>query len=635
MTAIEPVMTFDPAHGVVHASTRRPSHASFSALDGWLTCPGRWVANRLLPKPIEWGSPLVLGGIAHAALELACRTPENQSPDWGALTLAGIRLERDRVAARGWGDEPVPAGVPMPDGREAGDADWARAAADRLSGFALSDALGRPLEPVAMEQELHADVAGIPLTGSVDCRDAAGIVVDWKTGRVPARADGRRRHADQLRVYRMLLETAGVCEVRGARDVYVEHRAWADADISDAACTDTLSRLHPAWDGMLRATGDDGTGMFPLRPSGLCSWCPVARACPLARLIPAGARAAASSVGPDDPRVAVMGTHTAGVESFESRVSNGKEPALDLLAMIGGAPDAAAPGTDAGAAAAAPSKRWSPAAAAPVRRGPDPWVTPEGRATAAKWLGADAVGTDGSATEPEPKPATPADDDPWAKPVAPAPDDPWNPTKTESKPAEPEPEPAAPEAKPAKASDPFAGLMPGTAAPEPKPAAPEPKAPEPAPVKPTAGGPLRAVEGKPFEPSLTGTTLNVAGYGFGQLLMTHAHAAVLADGHDDWVAPIGMELLKVQWAAGRKAFGARVPDIPGLEKGAPDRAALLAWLDSTPSRDTERAVRALLDADPMLKAGESDTLDSRLDRIRAAGRGTYTALAAAITLIEA
>lgn len=321
-------MTFDPAAGVARASLPRPGRASFSMLDKWMSCPARWAAEKLMPKPRLWGSPLVLGGIVHAALELACATPDVVAPDWRALCAKGVGVEYGRWRMRGWGDEPIPSGVAMPDGSPAMQDDWVAAAALKLSGFVLTDALGRVLEPAALEQDLEADVDGIPLRGAVDYRDVDGTVVDWKTGGTPKYRDARRRHADQLRLYRLMLEADGVCEVRAARDVYVEHHAWAAADLSDAACTDTVSRFYHAWDGIVRATGADGSGVLPLRPSGLCAWCPVARACPLARIVPSGQRDVLSSVGPDDLRVGFAGTHTGGWNHV------GKEPVmLDLFGL--------------------------------------------------------------------------------------------------------------------------------------------------------------------------------------------------------------------------------------------------------------------------------------------------------------
>lgn len=548
----EPLMTFDPAAGVARASLPRPGRASFSMLDKWASCPARWAAERLMPKPRLWGSPLVLGGIVHAALELACMMPDVVAPDWRDLCAKGVGVEYGRWRLRGWGDEPIPSGVAMPDGSPATQDDWVAAAALKLSGFVLTDALGRVLEPAALEQDLEADVDGIPLRGAVDYRDVDGTVVDWKTGGTPKYRDARRRHADQLRLYRLMLDADGVCEVRAARDVYVEHHAWAAADLSDAACTDTVSRFHHAWDGIVRATGADGSGVLPLRPSGLCAWCPVARACPLARIVPSGQRDALSSVGPDDPRVGFVGTHTGGWNHVR------KEPVmLDLFGLDASAPEAK-------------TGEVKPAAVARPRAGlpepaPDPWETPQGRETMDRWMGSGPG------------------------------EDPWNPTP------EPKPEPAA----------------------TPK---PEPEAAEPAPAE--TG--VTLTERKPYDPSWSDGRANVAGYGFTQLTLTFARAGLLADGHAERIRPIALELLRVQWAAARKAYGPIVPDVPGLADGRPERSALFAWLDSTLARDVERVIRLILDSD-----GDGEgTLDARLERIRAAGRRAALMLAESTRMLR-
>lgn len=153
------------------------------------------------------------------------------------------------------------------------------------------------------------------------------------------------------------------------------------------------------------------------------------------------------------------------------------------------------------------------------------------------------------------------------------------------------------------------GEDPWNPTPEPK---PEPEAAEPAPAE--TG--VTLTERKPYDPSWSDGRANVAGYGFTQLTLTFARAGLLADGHADRIRPIALELLRVQWAAARKAYGPIVPDVPGLADGRPERAALFVWLDSTLARDVERVIRLILDHD----GGGEGTLDARLEQIRAAGR---------------
>ncbi|MBT1161853.1 PD-(D/E)XK nuclease family protein [Bifidobacterium sp. SO1] len=554
--SVDPVIVFDESSNTLYASVSRPVRASFTMLDQWHSCPGRWVGDRLLPKPREWGDPLTLGSLAHAALELACGHPEKDDPDWRALCALVPDVERERNRVRGWGSDPIPDGVLMPDGRIATEEDWVRAATGKLSGFRLSDALGRPLTPKVMEQSLEADLDGIPFRGAVDYRDSDGSVVDWKTGHVPAWASGRERHADQLRVYRMLLNAHDV-DVRMARDVYVESRAWADADLSDRACGITLDWMRDAWDGLQTATGVDGSGGYALRPSGLCGWCPLALACPVARIRSAKARLAASnSVTGDDPRVGFRRTHAPG---WNKPHKGGEEHMVDLLSLIGGVDEPT--DTEKPVTASKPVAESKPATmtAGPA---PDPWLSEAGRKAMDKW------GVTQTVTE----------EDPWAQPMTPA-----------------TPAPVTP--------------------------APAEDAVKPADAQPVASGEVRLAERRPYDPTIGANGMvNTAGYGFTQYMMLCAYATLLADTHKERVTPIRDLLLDVEWRMARDAFGMIVPDVPGLADGTPERGPLFTWLDSTLARDADRVLRMLLDARPPSRDGVSDSLDATLDRIRECGR---------------
>ena len=370
------ILEFDEADGTVRADVAHPRHASFSSLDSWRSCPGRWLAGRVLPRRYEWDSPLVLGSLAHGALQLAVtRQPDVACPDWHALVEAAVPMLREENKATGWKPDPIPDGVAKPDGSPMTEADWVDGAATKLDGFRLTDVFGVPLHPAAAEQELHETVWGIPLTGSVDYRDAERGVVDWKTGRKPDRASGKMRHADQLRVYKALLETAGICEVRRARDVYVEHRTFETADLSNEAMAATSSRMARAWNEMNRCVG---MGEFPLRPSGLCGWCPLANVCPAATLYGAKARAAAARQWPaDDARFRQTRPATDPVAGFglptgtqDGGENTRKETGVDLFEDL-------LDGT--------PAPKPEPVKPAEPERGVDPWETAAGKAALEKW----------------------------------------------------------------------------------------------------------------------------------------------------------------------------------------------------------------------------------------------------------
>lgn len=548
----EPLIMFDEMQGVAVGHVKRPSVASFSMLDSWRACPARWLGDRLMPKPVEWNDPLTLGSLAHAALELACQTPEVDAPDWLTLCEQAPRVERERNQQRGWGADPIPEHVLMSDGRFAVESDWVKAAARKLQGFVLSDALDRQLTPYCMEELVEATIYDIPLRGMVDYRDQDGTIVDWKTGHVPAYQSGRLRHADQLRTYRLLLNAHNV-EVRAARDVYVESHAWVEANLSDGECAQTLEWMRVAWSELQTASGDDGVGVFELKPSALCGWCPLAGACPKANIRSAKAKTAArSSVQENDPRIGFIRTHA------NTGKNNGSSRMVNLLDIISGVQ----PVIDAQAQSTGLDK---------TVKNNDPWLSDAGRQALAKWgVQSDTrTRSDQSSTSFQSETETVTGEsqttmDPWAQPQASSSDN----SQTVEKPV----------------------------------------------------NELRLVERKPYDPSLLDGKVNTAGYGFTHMIMLTTYASLLADGHDEWIQPIRDRLLLVEWTMAREAFGMIVPTISGLDTSSPDKQALYAWLDSTLCRDSDRVLHMILDADSLLKPGETGSLDACLDRITCGGR---------------
>lgn len=414
MTDTEPLMLFDAGRPLVRAAgVRAPRRLSFSQLSAFTQCPGRWLASRLLDVPPDWQSPLVLGSLAHGALEAAVHeSPQVNAPDWRVEVERGVERIRARIRRRGWGDDPLPEGVTRPDGSVVTASDWMDAAAGRLDGFELDMALGRPPVPAATERHVEGVIQGVPVSGEVDYLDRSGDVVDWKTGRVPSRRDGKRAHADQLRVYRMLLGDEGV-PVASAADVYVTAGGTrVEADLSRDALESTARWVGQTGQAIGRACE---ARVFDLNPSPLCPWCPLARVCPVAKISGARGRetAGCQPFAPSDPRFAVgrlSGTH-------DTDISDGKEPRMadmdELMAMMSGETPAPKP--------------------KPKAKPADPWASEAGQAALDKWGVSEPEATPKEepkaepkeepkvAPKPEPKPATPrwrpSDGRPYDAPV--------------------------------------------------------------------------------------------------------------------------------------------------------------------------------------------------------------------------
>ena len=126
-------LVFDEG-ALLTGDVRMPAHASYSALNTFSTCPGMWVGGKVYQEPRRYGDPLTIGSIAHAALELAMRRPDELEPDWPALCREGIELERERnrLPENRWKGDPLPQDVIAPDGHVVTADEWADMAAERL-----------------------------------------------------------------------------------------------------------------------------------------------------------------------------------------------------------------------------------------------------------------------------------------------------------------------------------------------------------------------------------------------------------------------------------------------------------------------------------------------------------------------
>lgn len=351
-------LVFDEG-ALLTGNVRMPAHASYSALNTFSTCPGMWVGGKVYKEPRRYGDPLTIGSIAHAALELAMRRPDELEPDWPALCREGIELERERnrLPENQWKGDPLPQDVVAPDGHVVTADEWADMAAERLRGFRLDLALNRPPTPAACEQRLETEVWGVPMVGSVDYRDRSGQIVDWKTGRLPAPTDDKAAdHASQLRIYARMLETAGI-RVTGARDVYVEHNTARTADLSDEQMELTGMWASVTW---ARMRGSVTAGRYGLTPSFLCSWCPLSKVCPKAMRIRGAKAADAYEIGLDwsDPDFDIqLG------DAYRVQTKTGGN--MSVLSLLDDMPQQTQP------------KAHMPAA--------DPWNSEEGRKAAERW----------------------------------------------------------------------------------------------------------------------------------------------------------------------------------------------------------------------------------------------------------
>lgn len=549
---MEPVITFTDRQATPLRPLRLPASFSFSMLDTYRSCPAKWMATKRVERTVQAEDPLVTGGIVHGMLQLAVQQPQVDEPDWPRLAREAIRMLRMEREQRGWGDDPTPA-VELEDGRWTDEEYWATAAVLKLDGFRLSDALGHELRPAGVEEQLAGEWEGVGFNGRGDYRDQSGVLVDWKTGRIPSNS----RHADQLRLYTHLYRQNGV-SVDSAFDVYVEHRDRRPVDLSDDMMDHTLHGLVLA---ARRLARDVEANRYGYKPGGLCGWCPLANVCPAAHVVSAKALAQAHGqpIQAGDPRFPLLTPAVDACERVECATSTAdeatirKEPIMtgtdSLLSLLtgGGAPTPVS-------TANPQSAEWTanPPAVTPQA---DPWDTEPGREAMAAW------GINTGTTTPA-TPATPAPTVVVATPETTGPATPVTPS-TVTQPAQP------------------------------------PMASAPA-IQPAAHEPYRFEQHRPYDPTWLGAdTINIAGYGWLRRQDLLAHAIQLANGNMEQVTPILQLLSKAVWSISRTVYGTdATPDIPGLKDGRPQTDVWLAWLDTTMARDSACMLGVLLDLQP-------------------------------------
>jgi putative RecB family exonuclease len=328
-------------------------YLSPSSASSYRSCPARFAIEKLLRRPVDPFGAAELGSAAHAALEElmghepALRTigtaeriisehlpvaAERVSAVVEVFARAhrlGARARAPEAALRVAGQvelhyigrhdlvsrvEQVIAqldGQPLKRGRiaqlasridganeivlpGAGDIGrWAEAVRERVSGlWQIEDP--SQADVWSRELKIEQDLDGVPVLGYIDRVDRGNsgipIVIDYKTGKV-----GRKdKHGDQLRIYSLAIaERTGIMPHR-ALAYYTAYGVAQEVNITRKAVNQTVDRFRSIWADMGESTA---SGVWPCKPSPLCSWCPLALVCPVARKAPP--RSDVALIGPE------------------------------------------------------------------------------------------------------------------------------------------------------------------------------------------------------------------------------------------------------------------------------------------------------------------------------------------------
>lgn len=244
-----------------------PARLSPSGASTFEQCPRRWRHRYVDRLPDPPGEAALAGSFAHRVLELLMqRAPEHRTPE-----------EAKRIARQEW-----PETEAQPD-YLALDYDETKGRRFRWKAWQAIEGLWKLEDPAtvevaATEQDIEAELAGVPFRGIVDRieREGDGLVVtDYKSGKAPS-PRFRRSRLDQVLLYAAAVEAdSGEMPVR-ARLLYLGQRP-VGIDVNRTEIDVVTEKLAATWAGIERACASDD---FEPRTGPLCGWCPYIDRCP-------------------------------------------------------------------------------------------------------------------------------------------------------------------------------------------------------------------------------------------------------------------------------------------------------------------------------------------------------------------
>ncbi len=244
-----------------------PPRLSPSGAGTFVQCPRRWrfrYIDRLADPPSE---DALAGSFAHRVLELLMQREPSQRT-----------IEQAQVIARAEWPETEAA-----DDYQALEHDEKQSRLFRWKAWTAIEGLWHLEDPAtvdvrATEQDVEAELAGVPFRGIVDRIDQDGdgiVVTDYKSGKAPSHRY-RRSRLEQVLLYAAAVEAStGEMPVR-AQLLYLGQRT-VSIDVNANEIDAVASKLAGTWSEIKTACSEDS---FEPRPGPLCGWCPYVSMCP-------------------------------------------------------------------------------------------------------------------------------------------------------------------------------------------------------------------------------------------------------------------------------------------------------------------------------------------------------------------
>lgn len=273
-----------------------PPRLSPSGAGTFEQCPRRWRMRYVERLPDPPGEAALAGSFAHRVLELFMQ----RAPEERTVEVAKV-IARDEWPEVEADDDYKALGYDETTGKQFRWKAW-----KAIEGlWALEDP--KAVEVRATEQDIEADLGGVPFRGIVDRLDEEGdglIVTDYKSGKAPS-PRYRRGRLDQV-----LLYAAAVKEATGEMPVHARLLYLGQRPVGIKVTQDELDgvveKLAGTWSAINTACATDE---FEPRTGPLCGWCPYVDRCP------EGTKEAAKRQAKRDAEVAAL-------NDFEERMAS-------------------------------------------------------------------------------------------------------------------------------------------------------------------------------------------------------------------------------------------------------------------------------------------------------------------------
>lgn len=129
------------------------------------------------------------------------------------------------------------------------------------------------LSPTGIEHWVRGKIGEVPMVGIVDRWDSSSgtlTITDYKTGKIPTKAEYSDEKGFQLSVYGHMLEQETGLPVGLMELLYLKDAKRVTYVFDEKARQAMLEEVKSAWKEVKKMCG---SGEFPARPSVLCGWC--------------------------------------------------------------------------------------------------------------------------------------------------------------------------------------------------------------------------------------------------------------------------------------------------------------------------------------------------------------------------